>query len=158
VGVPSESVRRGLAGFRGAHRRLEPIGEWRGARLYDDYGHHPTEVAVTIAAARELRPKRLLVVFQPHRYSRFKVFQAGFARALGDADQAIVSEIYPSGEPNPGGLSARTLIELDPRLVFAPDFARLRSLLEEVVRPGDLVILMGAGDIGQFGRELVDAG
>jgi UDP-N-acetylmuramate--alanine ligase len=150
LGVPRDAVARALAEFRGAHRRLERVGSWRGAELYDDYGHTPVKVAATLQAARELVRDggRLVLVFQPHRYSRFARFRDEFPPAWAEADAVVVTEIYSAGEPNPGALSAAVYGDL-----FAPD---VHARLEQVVRPGDLVVFMGAGDIGLLARELAE--
>jgi UDP-N-acetylmuramate--alanine ligase len=150
LGVPFVTVEAALAGFEGAHRRLERIGSWRGADIYDDYGHHPTEIRATVQAARELPHKRLVLVFQPHRYTRWQALKDDFVRAFEDADEVIVSEIYSAGESNPQNVSAAGLPN------FAADFERVRELLEASVAPGDLVLFMGAGDIGRLARELAE--
>ena len=148
LGVPREAIARSLASFRGAHRRLERVGSWRGAELYDDYGHTPVKLAATLQAARELVPAggRLVLVFQPHRYSRFRHFREEFGKSFEGADLVLVTEIYSAGEANPEGLSSAVYGDL-----FAPDpVARLEGL----VRPGDVVLFMGAGDIGRVPGEL----
>ena len=150
LGVPREAVARALSEFRGAHRRLELVGTWHGAELYDDYGHTPVKVAATLQAARELvrEDGRLVLVFQPHRYSRFARFRDEFPAAWAAADAVVVTEIYSAGEANPDALTAAVYGDL-----FAPDvYARL----EQVVRPRDLVVFMGAGDIGLLARELAE--
>lgn len=148
LGVPGEAVAAALREFKGAHRRLEHVGTWRGAQLYDDYGHTPVKLQATLEAARELVPAggRLLLVFQPHRYSRFAHFRDDFPRAWAGADVVIVTEIYPAGEANPNGLTAAVYGDL-----FAADPV---ARLEQVARPDDLVIFMGAGDIGEVAHEL----
>ncbi len=153
LGAAPAVVARALAGFRGAARRLERLGSWRGAEIYDDYGHHPTEVRATLEAARELPHRRLVLVFQPHRYSRFQALAGGFANSLAGADRAIVSEIYPAGEANPGGVSAQSLAAAA-GAGFAADLGQARRQLEDLVEAGDLVLLMGAGDIRRLGDEL----
>ena len=157
LGVDPKVTLAALATFPGAHRRLENLGSWRGATLYDDYGHHPTEVSATLQAARELPHRRLIVVFQPHRYSRYLQFEAGFAAALGGADSVVVTEIYPAGEANPGGVTAEPLADAAGGR-FAADFTTARHLLEETVEAGDLVLFMGAGDIWRLGGELAQQG
>ena len=157
LGVPAEAVLSGLATFPGAHRRLEKLGSWRGAAVYDDYGHHPTEVAATLEAASELPHGKLVLVFQPHRYSRFQEFEEGFAASFAGADQVVVAEIYPAGEENPGQLTARTLAERSGAR-FAADFAAARRRLEEIVSAGDIVLVMGAGNIRELGLELARQG
>jgi UDP-N-acetylmuramate--alanine ligase len=158
LGIPFATVAAALAGFTGAHRRLERLGRWRGAELYDDYGHHPTEVRATLQAARELPHRRLVIVFQPHRFSRLQALLDDFARSFAGADEVIVTEVYGAGEDNPGGLSAGQLAELVPGARFAPHFSDARAELESFVESGDLLLFMGAGDIWRLGRELANAG
>lgn len=158
LGVEAGAAAAALATFPGAHRRLERLGSWRGAELYDDYGHHPTKVRATLAAARELRPRRLVLVFQPHRYTRFAAMRDEFAESLLGADEVVVTEIYGAGEPNPQGLSGRDLAERVAGARFAPDLAGARRVLEGLVREGDLVLLMGAGDVWKLGDELAHTG
>jgi UDP-N-acetylmuramate--alanine ligase len=153
LGVPEGVVREALGEFTGAHRRFELVGEWRGARLYDDYGHHPTEIRATLQAARELKPKRLLLVFQPHRYTRLKGLLDEFAGSFGGADQVIITEVYAAGE-EPNGVSGRQLAEKVPGARFAPHFDTLKDDLFSLVEPGDLVLFMGAGDIWKVPHEL----
>jgi UDP-N-acetylmuramate--alanine ligase len=156
LGVDAETAAAALATFPGAHRRMERLGTWRGASVYDDYGHHPTKVRETLAAARELGHRRLILVFQPHRYSRFQALRDEFAESLAGADAVIVTEIYPAGEQNPGDLSAVDLAMRVPRARFAPDLGSAQELLEELVGEGDLVLLMGAGDVWKLGDELAE--
>jgi UDP-N-acetylmuramate--alanine ligase len=150
LGIDFATAAAALSTYPGAHRRLERLGSWRGAILYDDYGHHPTEVSATLAAARRLPHQRLVLVFQPHRYTRWAAFRDDFARAFTGADELILTEVYPAGEPDPGGVSAAGV----PGARFARDLAEARTALEETVREGDLVLLMGAGDIRRLGDEL----
>jgi UDP-N-acetylmuramate--alanine ligase len=156
LGVDPKVAATALAGFPGAHRRMERLGTWRGASVYDDYGHHPTKVRETLAAARELGHRRLILVFQPHRYSRFKALRDDFAISLQAADAVVVTEIYPAGEQNPGGLSAVDLAMKVPGARFAPDLGSARQHLEELVGEGDLVLVMGAGDVWKLGDELAN--
>lgn len=158
LGVEPAAAAEALAGFRGAHRRMERLGTWRGASVYDDYGHHPTEVRTVLAAARELGHRRLVLVFQPHRFSRFQALRDEFADSLRGADAVIVTDIYAAGEENPGHLSGADLAIRVPRARYAPDLDAARDLLRELVDDGDLVLLMGAGDIRRLGDELAYAG
>ena len=157
LGVAPDLAAAALGEFQGAHRRLEHLGTWRGAALYDDYAVHPTEVRVTLAAARELGHRRLVLVFQPHRYTRYQALRDELAASLRDADAVVVTEIYPAGEPDPGGVSAADLAAQVPLARFAPDFGAARCHLEELVGAGDLVLVMGAGDIRRLGDELAHA-
>jgi len=158
LGVDPGLAATALAGFRGAHRRLERLGTWRGAVVYDDYGHHPTEVRATVAAARELVDGRVILVFQPHRYSRLLALRDELAGSLRSADAVVVLEVYAAGEEAPVGVSAAELVERVPGGSFAPDLESARRRLEELVRPGDLVLVMGAGDVWRLGHELANAG
>ena len=157
LGVEPGAAAAFLADFPGAHRRLERLGTWRGAAVYDDYGHHPTEVRATVAAARELGCRRVILVFQPHRFSRYQALRDDFADSLRAADAVVVTEVYPAGEPNPGGVSAVDLAMRVPRARFAADFGAARDHLQELVGDGDLVLVMGAGDIRRLGDELAHA-
>jgi UDP-N-acetylmuramate--alanine ligase len=154
LGVDPNLAAEALATFPGAHRRMERLGTWRGASVYDDYGHHPTKVRETLAAARELGHRRVILVFQPHRYTRFQALRDDFAVSLEGADAVVVTEIYAAGEQNPGGISAVDLAMKVPRARFAPDFGSARQQLEELVAEGDLVLVMGAGDVWKLGDEL----
>jgi UDP-N-acetylmuramate--alanine ligase len=158
LGVPIPVVAQALESYPGSHRRLERLGTWRGAELYDDYGHHPTEVAATLQAARELGQRRLVVVFQPHRYSRLARMLDEFAESLGGADEVVVTEVYAAGEERVNGPSGAELAAGVPGARFAPDLDAARSELERLVRDGDLVLLMGAGDIWRLGGELAHTG
>jgi UDP-N-acetylmuramate--alanine ligase len=156
LGIPFPIVEDALAEFKGAHRRLERVGRWRGAEIYDDYGHHPTEVRATLEAARELTRGRLVLVFQPHRYTRWKALKDDFLRSFAGVDEVIVTEIYGAGESNSEGLSAADVSALAPGVLFAPDFEHVWALLDGMVGEGDLVLFMGAGDIGRLAHELAD--
>jgi UDP-N-acetylmuramate--alanine ligase len=158
LGVPPRLAAEALATFPGARRRMERVGTWRGATIYDDYGHHPTKVRATLAAARELGCRRVILVFQPHRYTRYQALRDEFAESLTGADAVVVTEIYAAGEPNPGGVSAVDLATRVPRARFAADFGSARDHLEELVGDGDLLLVMGAGDIWRLGDELAHAG
>ena len=159
--VPVATCVRALAGFSGVGRRFEVLGEARGVTVVDDYAHHPTELRATIAAARTTFPgRRLVAVFQPHLYSRTRDFAEGFAEAMREADLAVLVEIYPAREaPIPGvssGLIADHLHGLageDAVIEMAKDdiVARLPAFLQS----GDVVLCMGAGDIGRAARDLV---
>ena len=157
LGIEPRVAAEALSSFPGAHRRMERLGTWKGASVYDDYGHHPTKVRATLAAARELDHARLVLVFQPHRYTRYVALRDEFAISLREADAVVVTEIYSAGEENPGGLSGAELAALVPGARFAADLGAAREHLEALVSPGDLVLLMGAGDIRSLGDELANA-
>jgi len=160
LGAPAADLARGLASFRGVERRFERVGESRGVTILDDYAHHPTEIGATLAAARGAFPsKRILVAFQPHLFSRTRDFARDFATALSAADALYLTEIYPSREqPIPGvtsSLIADRVAATGGRLAWRGQRSDLAAALADGVRDGDVVILMGAGDITQTGGELL---
>jgi UDP-N-acetylmuramate--alanine ligase len=154
IGVPFADVAAALESFPGTHRRLEFLGAFQGAAVYDDYAHHPTKVRATIEAARELRHRRLIVVFQPHRYSRLSALMHDFSRAFSGADKVLVLDVYSAGEQNTSGVSASDLAHRIPGATYVGDFKTAREMLQGLVGPDDLVLLMGAGDINKLGDEL----
>ncbi len=157
-GLPFEAVARGLGAFSGTGRRFEPVGEYRGALIYDDYAHHPTELAATLEAARGLG-RRVRAVFQPHRYLRTARFLDRFAEALKLADEAIVLEVYPAGEPPIPGVSGAALAERARSLgANARFFEREEAFryLAETLNEGDLLVTLGAGDVGKLARRLAE--
>lgn len=154
IGVPFAEVASALESFPGAHRRMELLGIFQGATVYDDYAHHPTKVRAAIEAARELRHRRLIVVFQPHRYSRLSALMHDFTRAFTGADKVLVLDVYSAGEQNTTGVQASDLAHQLPNATYAGDFKTAREMLEGLVGPGDLLLLMGAGDINKLGDEL----
>jgi UDP-N-acetylmuramate--alanine ligase len=154
MGIGFENVAAALQTFPGAHRRMEFLGVFQGAAVYDDYAHHPTKVRATIEAARELRHRRLIVVFQPHRYSRLSALMHDFSRAFAGADRVFVLDVYSAGEENVSGVRAEDLAHQVPQAIYVGSFERAREALSEIVGPDDLVLLMGAGDIKKLGDEL----
>ena len=154
VGVSFADVAGALERFPGAHRRLEFLGAFQGASVYDDYGHHPSKVRATLQAARELRHRRVIVVFQPHRYSRLAALMHDFSRAFTAADKVLLLDVYSAGEDNPTGVQATDLADQLPNGTYVGDFKSAREVLENLVGPGDLLLLMGAGDIRKLGDEL----
>ncbi|MGN6870799.1 MAG: UDP-N-acetylmuramate--L-alanine ligase [Solirubrobacteraceae bacterium] len=153
-----------LASFRGARRRFELLGATEnGIPIYDDYAHHPTEVAATIAAARTLAPARLVAVFQPHLYSRTRALAREFGHALAGADVAVVLAVYPAREraddfPGVDGhlVAAAAADAAHGRAVaWLPSFEDARAFLATTLREGDLCLFMGAGDVDRLGRSMV---
>jgi UDP-N-acetylmuramate--alanine ligase len=155
-GIDPERAAEALATFPGARRRLERLGEWHGAELFDDYGHLPAQVTATVQALRELPHARVLLVFQPHRYSRFGDIEDALVGPLRSADRTLLTEIYAAGEENPNAVSARALAART-GLDFAPDLEAVQRWLEREARPGDVVLLMGAGNVGRVGHALAHA-
>jgi UDP-N-acetylmuramate--alanine ligase len=154
LGVRFADVAAALETFPGARRRLELLGAFQGALVYDDYAHHPTKVRATIEAARELRHRRLIVVFQPHRYSRLAALMDDFSRAFDRADKVLVLDVYSAGEENRSGVQAADLAHSIRGATYVGDFEGAREALEGLVGPGDILLLMGAGDINKLGDEL----
>ena len=160
--VPFEHIARGLSQFEGAERRFQHCGEVNGIRVVDDYGHHPTEIAAVLAAARAARPARVVVAFQPHRYTRTRDLMGEFGVALADADEVLLTDIYPASEdPIPGitveALAAATNTSRATPVRVVPSLADVPQAVAAIARPGDLVITLGAGSIGGVARRVVEA-
>jgi UDP-N-acetylmuramate--alanine ligase len=151
-----------LAGFPGIERRFEVKGEAAGVRVVDDYGHHPAEIRATLAAARQLHPGRVVVVFQPHRYTRTQLLFDAFATAFHQADVVWITEIYAAGEDKIPGVDGRSLSEAlvahgQREVHFAPDLDAIPSALAPTLAPGDLVITLGAGSVWSLGPRILAA-
>lgn len=152
IGIDEKCIKQGLERFGGTKRRLEKLGEVRGALIYDDYAHHPKEIEATIAAIRDWYPsRRLIVVFQPHTYSRTKALLADFSRVLTQADIALVTDIYASAR------ETQTEEGLAKRLggLYAPTKKNVTEWLTKELKDGDVIVFMGAGDIYQWARSIV---
>ncbi|HEY5045091.1 MAG TPA: UDP-N-acetylmuramate--L-alanine ligase [Solirubrobacteraceae bacterium] len=166
AGADAAGAIEGLAGFHGAGRRFERLGETEaGAVVYDDYAHHPTEVAATLRAARTFEPRRLVAVFQPHLYSRTALLAREFGVALALADVVVVLDVYPArerGEDHPGvsGLliaEAATDAAGGKPVYWLPTFAQAEPVLGDMLGEGDVCLVMGAGNVDALGRALVEA-
>jgi UDP-N-acetylmuramate--alanine ligase len=160
LGLDPGSAATGLAVYRGVHRRLQPRGEAAGVLVLDSYAHHPTELAADLRAAREIRPGgRVLAVFQPHLFSRTRIFAAEFGAALGLADVTFVLDVYAAREDPEPGVTGRLVAQAVPgaRAHFVPDRADLPPAVADAARPGDLVLTMGAGDVTALGPLIVAA-
>lgn len=162
LSIEEEKIARALASYRGAKRRCEIIGEVGGVLVMDDYAHHPTEVETTLRALKDSGNRRLIVAFQPQRFTRTMHLGPRFAKAFRSADLVVVTEIYYEGtgeEPIPGVTGerlARMIGENEPgKVTFVPDKNAIPSYLLSAIRPGDLVVTMGAGDIWRAAHELV---
>ena len=159
--VSFAQIQDALAGFHGAKRRFQTKGKERGIWVVDDYAHHPTEIAVTLTAARATNPKRLICVFQPHRYSRTNLLRTEFGACFAAADLLLLTDVYAAGEAPIPGVSGETLMEEVAKqtgqdAVYLPERADLERYLAQHVRAGDLVITMGAGNIMEVGETLVE--
>jgi UDP-N-acetylmuramate--alanine ligase len=162
LGLPAAGLIGGLGRFGGVHRRFELKGTVAGVRVYDDYAHHPTEVAAQLRAARAVTGSgRLLVLFQPHLYSRTAQFAAGFGEALGLADQVVVMEVYGAREDPVPGVNGALVADAVPlpadAVAFEPSWSAAAPAMAARARPGDLVVTMGAGDVSMVGPEVLAA-
>jgi UDP-N-acetylmuramate--alanine ligase len=160
LGLPFDRITAGLAEFRGVERRFEVRGEPNGILVVDDYGHHPTEIAAVLAAAKSLG-RRIVVAFQPHRYTRTAALLHAFGPALASADHVVLTDIYSAGEDPIEGVTIDALAEAVRRESGRPvDIARrvdeVAPLLARLARPGDVVLTLGAGSIGSVAAKLVD--
>lgn len=166
LGLPDQAIEAGLQDFSGVGRRFSVMGELSlsegSALLVDDYGHHPTEVRATLAAARAAFPdRRVVMVFQPHRYTRTRDFYEDFVAVLSDCDLLLLLEVYAAGEEVIAGADGRSLARsirqrgsIEP--IFVPDPDGVPEVLRHVLEPGDLVLTQGAGNVGQLARLLAD--
>jgi UDP-N-acetylmuramate--alanine ligase len=160
LGFAPPRVVAALAGYRGARRRMELKGEAGGVRVLDSYAHHPTELAADLRAARDIAAgARVIAVFQPHLYSRTRIFAAEFGAALGLADEVVVLDVYAAREDPEPGVTGALIADAVPggRAHFVPDRAQVTPLISRLARPGDLVFTMGAGDVTTLGPQLVEA-
>jgi UDP-N-acetylmuramate--alanine ligase len=157
LGFPAPELLTGLAVFRGTGRRFELIGTVHGVRVIDDYGHHPTEIDVTLQAARRYAGDgRLIVIFQPHRYSRTKAFSAQFAKALDMADRAIVLEVYSASEKPIAGVTSRLITDAMSHGEYIPNFIEVTDSVIDSAQPQDVIITLGAGDVSSLAPIIVD--
>ena len=163
LGLDVEKAAQALSTFAGVKRRFTHVADIDGITVVDDYGHHPTEVAATLSAAAGLDYDRVVVVFQPHRYSRTQALSEQFGGAFDDADVLYVMDIFSAGEMPIPGISGKTVASAVERLGhdvevhYVPNRRELTSRLVEDVRPGDLLVTMGAGDVTLVGPAFVEA-
>jgi UDP-N-acetylmuramate--alanine ligase len=161
LGVPFGRITQALGEFRGAERRYEVRGSVSGVTVVDDYGHHPTEIAAVLRAARSGNPGRIIAVFQPHRYSRTRDLLGDFGPALSEADVVVLTDIYAAGEaPIPGATSEALAAAIRPHvrdLRVVSGLADIPTLVRDLVREGDLVLTLGAGSIGGVGDRILGA-
>ena len=155
LGIPSKAVRQGLEGFFGAGRRFELKGQYNGARVYDDYAHHPAELHALLEMAQSLGCERVICAFQPHTYTRTKALFDDFVRELQLADLVILTDIYAAREQNTIGISSRDLAERIPGALYCPSLPEAAEKLRELAQPGDLIVTAGAGDIYTVGEMLL---
>lgn len=156
LGIPGEAVTNGLSTFSGADRRLQFKGKFSGADIYDDYAHHPDELAATIEAVRTMNYERIVVAFQPHTYTRTKALFGDFVCELKKADLVVLAEIYAARERNTVGISSKDLAEQIPGSVYCETLPEVTHCLREIARPGDVILTVGAGDIFRAGEALLE--
>ena len=157
LGFPAADLLTGLATFRGTGRRFEIKGVVHGVRVIDDYGHHPTEINVTLEAARRYADEgRLIVIFQPHRYSRTKAFAAQFASELSVADRAIVLEVYAASEKPIEGVSSKLITSMMSKGEYIPNFVEVTDSVVADAQPGDVIVTLGAGDVSSLAPIIVE--
>jgi len=159
LGTAPGQAAAALARYRGAARRMEPKGEAGGVRVVDTYAHHPTELAADLRAARAIAAGgRVVAVFQPHLYSRTRIFAAEFGAALGLADEVVVLDVYAAREDPEPGVSGRLIADAVPggTARYVPSFADAPRVVASVAEPGDLVLTMGAGDVTRLGPLVLD--
>jgi len=158
--IPPQLIFEGLESYRGAGRRFELKKEVNNIMIIEDYAHHPTEIKATLEAAKRGWARRVVVVFQPHRYSRLSILMKRFATSFNQADILIITEIYPAGETPIAGVSGKVLYEETEHfghknVLFEPDKKKIPSLLRKIAQPEDMILIMGAGNIYQIIPDLV---
>jgi UDP-N-acetylmuramate--alanine ligase len=161
VGIPFNAISAALEGFRGAERRFQLRGEARGVMVVDDYGHHPTEISAVIAAARAGLDRRVVIVFQPHRYTRTRDLLDAFGSALSEADEVVLTDIYPAGEAAIPGVTVEAVADVVRRAGRAPRIVKslddLPGAVAAIARPNDLIVTLGAGSIGGVADRILAA-
>jgi UDP-N-acetylmuramate--alanine ligase len=159
LGIPDDAIRKALAGFGGVKRRFTRVGEWNGAIIIDDYGHHPVEIAAVLRAARESTRGQVIAIMQPHRYTRLQSLFEPFSTCFNDADAVIVAEVYAAGEAPIEGVDRDHLVAAlrargHRHVVPLPEPGKLAGMVKELAKPGDYVICLGAGSITQWAYAL----
>ncbi len=159
--IPAEQIRSALDGFRGVDRRFQLKGKAAGVSVIDDYGHHPTEIRATLAAARQCGFRRVHVIFQPHRFTRTRDLMDEFATAFADADTLCLLDIYPASEKPIEGITAEALVGRiagagKAGVAYAPSFSDAVASVAALARPGDMVLTLGAGSVSQLGAMILE--
>ncbi|MEX0851810.1 MAG: Mur ligase family protein, partial [Bauldia sp.] len=159
LGIADQAIVAGLAGFGGVKRRFTNTGRWNGVEIFDDYAHHPVEIAAVLKAARAITPGHVIAVVQPHRYTRLRDLFDRFSACFNDADTVLVAPVYPAGEAPIAGIDRDALVEglrqgghRDVRALSGPE--ALAGTIAGLVRPGDYVVCLGAGSISQWANAL----
>jgi UDP-N-acetylmuramate--alanine ligase len=161
VDISVEAIRLALDQFRGVDRRFQLRGRVAGVSVIDDYGHHPTEIKATLAAAKECGFARIHVVFQPHRYTRTRDLMDEFASAFGDADSLFVLDIYAASEPPIEGVTAEVLARVirekrGRAAQYMSSFTDAAAAVAETARDGDMILTLGAGSVSQIGPMILE--
>src|SRR3954465_10645032 len=159
LGISDDAIRKALAGFGGVKRRFTRVGEWNGATIIDDYGHHPVEIAAVLRAARESTRGQVIAVMQPHRYTRLQSLFEPFSTCFNDADAVIVAEVYAAGEAPIEGIDRDHLVAAlrargHRNVIALPEQGKLAGIVKELAKPGDYVVCLGAGSITQWAYAL----
>jgi UDP-N-acetylmuramate--alanine ligase len=159
--IPADQIRSGLDGFRGVDRRFQLKGKAAGVSVIDDYGHHPTEIRATLAAARQCGFRRVHVIFQPHRFTRTRDLMDEFATAFADADTLCLLDIYPASEKPLEGITAEALASRiagagKRSAAYAPSFSDAVAKIAALAQPGDMVLTLGAGSVSQLGAMILE--
>ena len=158
LGIPGQAVKDGLEAFSGAGRRCESKGEYHGARVYDDYAHHPSELHALLEMAKSLDYRRVVCVFQPHTYTRTKALFDDFVRELKAADLVVDIGANSREEAAQAGISSQDLAERIPGALYRPSLPSAAEALRELAREGDLILTVGAGNVFAVGEMLVETG
>ncbi|MSO98242.1 MAG: UDP-N-acetylmuramate--L-alanine ligase [Rhodospirillaceae bacterium] len=159
MGIADDVIRDGLARFKGVKRRFTKVGEVDGITVIDDYGHHPVEIAAVLKAARTTTKGRVIAVVQPHRYSRLQTLFEGFCTCFNDADHVVVADVYPAGEPPIEGINRDSLINGlhahgHPQVTALLSPKHLAAVIDDIAKPGDFVVCLGAGNITAWANAL----
>ncbi len=157
--APVATIRKAIASFGGVKRRFTRTGEWNGAAIFDDYGHHPVEIAAVLSAARAAAEGKVIAVVQPHRFTRLHSLFDSFALCFNDADTVIVADVYPAGEAPIAGADKEALVAaIDAHghrhAIALPSPDKLAGIVHGIAKPGDTVVLLGAGNITQWAYAL----
>ena len=157
TGQPIAELMAGIKSFTGARRRFEIRGAAKGVTVIDDYGHHPTEISVTLTSAKNYAGSGdVIVVFQPHRYSRTAAFVKEFANALSIADRIYLLEIYSAGESPIPGVSSKLIADLLPNAIYNPSMIEVVEEVAKISKRGDLIITLGAGDVSALAPVILE--
>ncbi|SET22915.1 UDP-N-acetylmuramate--L-alanine ligase [Natronincola peptidivorans] len=159
LGINPRTTEKNIHRYKGIHRRFDVLGEVKGARVIDDYAHHPVEIKATLEAAMQYPHKKIWAIFQPHTFSRTKALLKDFAKAFDAADHIIITDIYAAREPDDGEVTSKKLVELmDPNLnaLYMEGFEHIADYIYRNLQPGDLVLTMGAGDVYRIAEALLN--